>query len=122
MRHKTNLLEDLIQLDNLPWPNRGETFDEYTRHRGSKYGLNLKCEWYQMEGVELPVLRRIGIVTDEPLKLPSGLYHEFPFSLHEMRLFLPEHKGKMASLQKLAKINFHDLYDMPAFIIRYSFI
>ncbi|MFZ5650659.1 MAG: hypothetical protein ACOY4I_07385 [Bacillota bacterium] len=118
MKYKTNLQEAIIQPNNLPLPNRGERFDNYARrHRGSKYCLNLKYEWYQMEGVELPELRRIGIVTDEPIKLPSGLHYELPLSLHEMRLILPEHKGKMASFKKLARTNFHDLYDIPAFML-----
>lgn len=118
MKYKTNIEEDINQPNNLPSPNIGERFDDYARRNwGSKYCLDLKYQWYQMEGIELPGLRRVGIVTDEPMKLPSGLHYEFPLSLHKMRLFLPEHKGKMSSFQKLARMYFHDLYDIPAFML-----
>jgi len=70
-----------------------------------------------MDGIKLPELRRVGIVTDGPLKLLSRWYYEFPLSLNKMQLFYPDQKGKMASLQKLARINFHDLYDIPAFML-----
>ncbi|MCL6478165.1 MAG: hypothetical protein K6T65_07085 [Peptococcaceae bacterium] len=118
MRLKAAELPDrLIRPMDLPSPVKGQTFDEYAGLQGENYSLGLKYEWEQMGGIKLPGLRRVGIVTGAPFKLAGGWLYEFPLSLNKMHLFYPELKGKMASLRKMARISFYDLYDIPAFML-----
>lgn len=118
MRLNAAALPDrLIRPTDLPSPGKGQSFDEYAGLQGENYSLGLKYEWEQMGGFKLPGLRRVGIVTGAPFKLAGGWLYEFPLSLNKMHLFYPELKGKMASLRKMARINFYDLYDIPAFML-----